>query len=154
MARLGLQDMLNTPLQNLMIAAERVACVYAENSLEHALLVLIKSGYSSVPVLSHQEEVTGTVSKTMILDSILGIERIEFEQLDQRQVQDVMNREVPRIQVGQDWLTALEMSIHQPYLCVEDEQDKFLGILTRSKLLSQIHGYFRSMSVSKQGDGR
>ncbi len=152
MARLGLQDMLKTPLKSSMIAAERVACVYAENSLEHALLVLIKSGYSSVPVLSWEEKVTGTVSKTLILDAILGIERIEFEQLDQRKVQDVMNREVPRIHVEQNWLTALEMAIHQPYLCVEDEQGEFLGIVTRSKLLSQVYGYFRSVSVSRQRD--
>ncbi len=38
-------------VKDLMISSEKVAHVQIGNSLEHALLVLVKSGYSAIPVL-------------------------------------------------------------------------------------------------------
>ena len=58
----------------LMIPSEKVAHVQINNPLEHALLVLVKSGYSAVPVLDTSYKLVGMISKTVILNEILGIE--------------------------------------------------------------------------------
>ncbi|MGD8191118.1 cyclic-di-AMP-binding protein CbpB [Brevibacillus ginsengisoli] len=132
-------------LTNLVISASKVAHVQLGNSLEHALLVLIKSGYSSIPVLDMDYRIHGLISKTLILESILGIERIEYEKLAEQKVEDVMNRKIPRIKETDDFLRALELSINHPFLCVENEDGVFVGILTRKSILALFYRQIRGL---------
>ena len=135
---------LNHPdLARLIIPASDVAGVYEDNHAEHALLVLIKSGYSAVPVFKTSTNVTGVISKTLILDAILGLERIEFEALDSHHVVDLMNREVPRIKQSDTLMKALQTSIDAPFLCVTDEAGEFVGMLTRRGILAYLHQVIR-----------
>src|SRR5690625_3032337 len=80
---------------DLMIPSEKVAHVQFNNPLEHALLVLIKSGYSAVPVLDTSFKLVGTIGKTVILNHILGLERIEVEKLSDIEVHEIMNKNIP-----------------------------------------------------------
>jgi CBS domain containing-hemolysin-like protein len=139
----ALGDLLETSPDELMISADNVACVQEDNLTEHALLVLIKAGYSAIPVLNTQSNVTGIISKTMILDAILGLERIEFEKLTELKVHEVMNREVPRVLVTSPFLHLLELCIRSPFLCVEDASGSFMGLVTRQMILTKIHKYLR-----------
>lgn len=126
-------------LTDLMTDANRVACVHMDNSLEHALLILIKSGYSAVPVIDRASHVVGVISKTRILDSILGPLRIEFDDLDGKKVSDAMNSEVPRISEAEGFLRALELSINSAFLCVDNSAGEFIGILTRRTVLASLY---------------
>lgn len=74
-------EFLEVSIKDLMIPSERVAHVQVGNSLEHALLVLTKSGYTAIPVLDPHYRLMGLISTPIIMDSILGLERIEFEQI-------------------------------------------------------------------------
>lgn len=76
---------------DLMISSEKVAHVQVNNPLEHALLVLVKSGYSAVPVLDTSYKLVGIISKTAILNQILGMERFEIEKLSELKVKEAMN---------------------------------------------------------------
>ncbi|MFP3489860.1 CBS domain-containing protein, partial [Staphylococcus sp. SIMBA_130] len=87
--------MYETGIEDLVISAEKVAHVQLTNPLEHAMLILIKSVYSSIPVLDTEYRLKGLISQPLILDSILGIERIEFEKLSELVVQEVMNTDIP-----------------------------------------------------------
>ena len=58
MINLG-NEFLEMNIRNLMIASERVAHVQVGNSLEHALLVLTKSGYTAIPVLDPHYKLHG-----------------------------------------------------------------------------------------------
>ncbi len=126
-----------------MIPAVNVAYVEPHHALDHALLILIKSGYSAIPVLERGERVRGTISKTLILDSILGLEQIEVDKLRDRQVAEVMNADVPRLHAQDTMMKALELSISRPFLCVEAEDGTFLGLVTRSAILERVHAYCR-----------
>ncbi|TCT15732.1 CBS domain protein [Melghiribacillus thermohalophilus] len=133
-----LQDM---TVEQLMIPAEKVAHVQRQNPLEHALLVLVKSGYSAVPVLDASFRFQGIISKTMILDHILGIERFEVEKLSAATVKDVMDQDVPTIRKKDHFTKGLKSVINHPFICVVDENDLFDGILTRRVILKQINRY-------------
>ena len=37
----------------------------------------------------------GLISMSIIMESILGLERIEYEKLEQKPVQDVMKKKIP-----------------------------------------------------------
>ena len=146
MRRLTTEAVLKKDIMELIIPADMVANVQTTNPLEHALLVLVKTGYSAVPVLDTAYRLQGVISKTMILNDILGIERIEFEKLSERKVEEVMNRDIPVLKVDDDFLTAIKLSIDQTFLCVEDHEGNFKGILPRSAILKFLNHYLRDLS--------
>jgi predicted transcriptional regulator len=132
-------EFLELTIQALMIPSERVAHVQIGNSLEHALLVLTKSGYTAIPVLDPQYKLHGLISTPIIMDSILGLERIEFEQLERKRVEEVMKTLIPRVKISVSFQKCLELLVSHPFLCVETEDGFFEGILPRSTVLSQLN---------------
>lgn len=132
-------ELLSSSIEEYIIPAERVAHVQFANNLEHALLVLTKSGYTAIPVLDPQYKLYGLISSPMILDCILGLQRIEFEKLEELKVSDVMNTDIPRLRLHDTLQIGLELLIDYPFICVEDEDGVFEGILTRRAILKKFH---------------
>jgi predicted transcriptional regulator len=137
-------------INELMIPSERVAHVQIGNNLEHALLVLTKSGYTAIPVLDPHYKLHGLISTPIIMDSILGLERIEFEQLEKRRVEEVMKSSIPRVKISVSIKKCLELLVNQPFLCVETEDGYFEGILPRSTLLNQLNKLFNKLQQSEK----
>ncbi|WP_071459276.1 cyclic-di-AMP-binding protein CbpB [Bacillus massilinigeriensis] len=136
-------EFMKLSIQEYMIPSERVAHVQIGNSLEHALLVLTKSGYTAVPVLDPHYRLHGLISTPIIMDSILGLERIEFEMLEKKRVEEAMNRNIPRIKSDSSMQTAISLLVDHPFLCVEDSNGYFDGILTRRSLLQELENAVR-----------
>ncbi|WNC12455.1 cyclic-di-AMP-binding protein CbpB [Brevibacillus brevis] len=137
--------LLHTPIKDLVIASTKVAHVQLGNSLEHALLVLIKSGYSAVPVLDHQYRLHGLISTNMIMNKALGLERFETEKMSEYTVDEVMETKMARLKYTDDFLRALEVSINHPFICIEDDEQYFQGILTRKSILALAYRHFRNL---------
>lgn len=131
---------------DLIIPDEKVALVQTNNPLEHALLVLVKSGYSAIPVLDTKNKLQGIVSKTLILNKIFGIERIEFEKLSEYKVRDVMKTALPLVKPTDSFLSVMKLAINEPFICVVDDEGYFKGILPRSTLLKFLNHYLRDLS--------
>ncbi|MBE6183569.1 cyclic-di-AMP-binding protein CbpB [Heyndrickxia ginsengihumi] len=146
MISLQSHEFLEPKIIDFMIPSEKVAHVQMSNSLEHALLVLTKSGYSSIPVLDPQYKLHGLISSALITDSILGLERIEFEKLTDKKVEDVMNKNIPRIQINDNFEKALGLLIDHPFLCVEDQDGFFAGIFTRRTLLKELNHHVHKLN--------
>ncbi|PWU69015.1 cyclic-di-AMP-binding protein CbpB [Gracilibacillus dipsosauri] len=126
-------------VRDFMIPAEKVAHVQIGNPIEHALLVLVESGYSSVPVLDIDYKYRGTIGKTPILKSVMGIERFEMEILSEKKVEDVMRKDQPTITKDTDFLTCLKVVIDHAFACVVDEGGYFVGIITRRAILKEVN---------------
>lgn len=133
---------LDTPISEFVIPSEKVAHVQIGNSAEHALLVLTKTGYSSVPVLDPKYRIHGLLSTKMLMDSILGLERIEYEKLSSIKVDEVMDRNVATLKMTDSFKKAFDLVINHAFLCVVDDNNTFSGILTRRVILKQIKKYF------------
>ena len=69
-------EFLEIDIRKLMIPSERVAHVQVGNNLEHALLVLTKSGYKAIPVLDPHYKLHGLIITHIIIDYILLLELI------------------------------------------------------------------------------
>ena len=132
------RELTSLTIADLMIPSEKVAHVQVNNPLEHALLVLVKSGYSAVPVLDSTYKLEGTVGKTKILNEILGIERFEIDRLSELVVKDVMVTDIPRLLKEDTLVDGLKALINYPFVCVVDEEGYFDGILTRRAILKEI----------------
>lgn len=133
--------LLDTPISEFIISAEKVAHVQVGNSAEHALLVLTKTGYSSVPVLDTKFRLHGLLSTKMITESILGLERIEYDKLANIKVDDVMDKDVMYLKITDTFQKALDLVINHAFLCVVDDEGTFAGILTRRVILKQLKKY-------------
>ncbi|MEW9677485.1 cyclic-di-AMP-binding protein CbpB [Lentibacillus sp. L22] len=125
-------------ISEIMIPSEKVAHVQMNNPLEHALLVLVKSGYSAVPVLDVNYKLMGTIGKTIILNQILGLERFEFEKLSEMRVNELMKTEIPILKKDMSFMDGLNVLINYPFVCVADEEGYFDGIVTRRAILKQL----------------
>src|SRR5699024_12477462 len=103
------------------------------------------SGYFAVPVLDASYKLAGSISKTVILDQILGIERFEVERLSELKVHEVMKKDVKSIRKDVTFIEGLKAVIDAPYVCVIDEEDYFDGILTRRAILKEVKkDYYRA----------
>lgn len=138
MISLTSHEHMNPNISDYIIPSEKVAHVQLGNSLEHALLVLTKSGYSAIPVLDARFKLHGLISSPIITESLLGLERIEFEKLTDKKVEDVMQIQIPKIKLDEKFEKALDLLIDHPFLCVEDHAGYFEGIFTRRALLKEL----------------
>lgn len=141
MISLNSNDLLQMPIKDFVISSEKVAHVQLMNSAEHALLVLTRTGYSSIPVLDTKYHLHGLLSMKMITESILGLERIEYEKLESISVNDIMDRDVVYLHIEDTFQRALDLVINHAFLCVVDDNETFVGILTRRVILKQLKKY-------------
>src|SRR3954453_11116155 len=128
-------EFLELTIKQLMIPSERVAHVQIGNNLEHALLVLTKSGYTAIPVLDPHYKLHGLISTPIIMESILGLERIEYEKLEQKKVEEVMNKKIPHLKIDASIPDSIKLLVDHPFLCVENDEGLFEGILTRRAVM-------------------
>lgn len=133
--------LLEMPIVDFIISSEKVAHVQSGNSAEHALLVLTKTGYSSIPVLDVKYRLQGLLSTKMITEAILGLERIEYDKLANIKVDEVMDNEVVYLKATDTFRRALDLVINHAFLCVVDEEGTFVGIMTRRVILKQLKKY-------------
>lgn len=130
-------------ISDLMISSEKVAHVQLNNPLEHALLVLIGSGYFAVPVLDASNKLAGSISKTVILDQILGNDGYEVERLSELKVHEVMD-DLVSVPEQAPFIEGLKAVIDEPFVCVVDDEGYFVGILTRRAILKRFkREYYR-----------
>ena len=135
------REVLDMPIKDFVICSEKVAHVPSGNNAEHALLVLTRTGYSSIPVLDVKYRLKGLLSIKMITEAILGLERIEYDRLANIKVDEVMEKEVVYLQITDTFKRALDLVINHAFLCVVDEEGTFLGIMTRRVILKQLKKY-------------
>ncbi|GIO22366.1 cyclic-di-AMP-binding protein CbpB [Oceanobacillus sp. J11TS1] len=132
------KQLIDIKISEVLIPAEKVAHVQLNNPLEHALLVLMKSGYTAVPVLDATYKFAGIIGKTAILNEVLGIESFEMERLSEIKVMEVMTSDVPTLTRENNLLDGINASIDHPFVCLVDADGYFDGILTRRAILKQI----------------
>ncbi|NRG48253.1 cyclic-di-AMP-binding protein CbpB [Bacillus sp. CRN 9] len=149
MISLHSDEFLEINIKDLLIPSERVAHVQIGNNLEHTLLVLTKSGYTAIPVLDPHYKLHGLISTPMIMESILGLQRIEFDKLEEKRVEEFMNPEIPRLNVNSSLKNATGLLVDHPFICVEDDEGYFEGILTRRSLLVQLQKHLHNNKKRK-----
>ncbi|WP_226666026.1 cyclic-di-AMP-binding protein CbpB [Metabacillus litoralis] len=130
--------LINITIKDLMIPADKVAHVQIGNNLEHALLVLTKTGYTALPVLDPTFKLHGLIGMNLIMDNIFGLERIEFEKLEEMKVEEVMNTSIPRLFLNDTLDKGLDLVVNHPFICVQNNDFVFEGIFTRRAILKQL----------------
>ncbi|EUJ39097.1 cyclic-di-AMP-binding protein CbpB [Brochothrix campestris] len=133
-----LKEEFEVNMSDYLIPASKVAHVFEENSLEHTLLVLTTTGYTLIPVLDYDNKYIGMINNASIINHVMGIERILFEQLPEVKVADVVIRDYPVLREGFTFDVLLKQLIDHSFLCVVNDQNEFMGIVTRRVALKRL----------------
>ncbi|EOT40537.1 cyclic-di-AMP-binding protein CbpB [Enterococcus columbae] len=116
-----------------------VATLYESHPLDHALLILLRTRYSKVPVLNDCEQLVGLIGIVDILNLAVDIEGLKPEKLKQRQVWEVMETDYPKVLLGEPLEKIFHLLVDQNFLAVVDEFGYFLGIITRKSVLKSVN---------------
>lgn len=131
-----MEKMLLNGLDNLVISAEEVAVVGYNNSLDHALLLMSKNKYSVVPVIDKKSRMKGLISMPLIMEAILEIDDVQFDQLADIKVSEVLNTEYPVVTMDYELEDVVRTLIHHAFISVIDEDGVLIGIITRQEILT------------------
>ena len=134
-----IQELLLEDRDKLFIDAEKVAILQEDHTLEHAMLVLTNVRYSLIPVLNKENKIVGLISLAMILQKIMGVEQIHMNQLGKYKVREVMRTEFPIIHQDTQVEDVLNELVDESFICIGNEENEFVGIVTRKELLKRIN---------------
>lgn len=134
-----IQELLLENRDKLFIDAEKVAILQEDHTLEHAMLVLTNVRYSLIPVLNKENKIVGLISLAMILQKITGVEQIHMNQLGKYKVREVMRTEFPIIHQDTQVEEVLNELVDESFICIGNEENEFVGIVTRKELLKRIN---------------
>ncbi|KRM07018.1 MAG: cyclic-di-AMP-binding protein CbpB [Liquorilactobacillus ghanensis] len=135
----SVEHLLNQRQDHFLIPAELVANVQDTNHLDHAFLVLTKIKYSKIPVLDNQQHFKGLLSLAMLTETMLGLNGIDPSTLGRHRVADVMQTDIPTIQLPYDVEEILHLLVDQPFLVVVNQDNIFTGIVTRREIMKGIN---------------
>ncbi len=141
-------DMLMANKEHFVIPASRVATVQVDNTLTHAFLVLTKVRYSKIPVLGADDQFAGLLSMPMITETMLGLEHLSFDKLDELCVRDVMQTEVATVENPYDAEEVLHLLVDNPFIPVVASTGEFTGIVTRREWMKSFN--FLTHNLTKQ----
>ncbi len=122
-----------------IVSSENVANLNCNNNLYHALLVLSQVKYSSIPVLDNESRIKGIISMPMIINAIMAVDSIRFEEMEKLTVEEVMDKNVPIIPTSFELEEVLNKLIDHNFLCVVDDEGYFNGIVTRKEILGRVN---------------
>ncbi|QKG83215.1 CBS domain-containing protein [Kroppenstedtia pulmonis] len=138
-----LSGLFSQEISKLVVPKEQVVTVYPDWSLERALQVLTRRGYTSVPVIDGEERVEGVISKTHILDLMLTSLDSQFTKLSQYQVREAMDQNHSGILANSVFSFAFDVLINRPYIPIIDMENRFAGILTRKVLMEKVTEHYQ-----------
>lgn len=149
-----MEKMLLDDVNSLVIPASEVAVVGVNNSLDHALLLMTTNKYSVVPVIDEKSRLKGLISMPLIMDAIIGIEDVQFDQLGDIKVEAVMNTDFPTVTMDYELEDVLRTLIHHAFISAVDDEGVLLGIITRKEMLTGlnriVHNFERIYEVNER----
>ncbi|KJW11963.1 cyclic-di-AMP-binding protein CbpB [Levilactobacillus spicheri] len=140
--------------KSYVIPADIVATVTATNTLEHALMVLSKVGYTRIPVLAPDDHLQGLLSLSAVTDSLLKVPGAAVDQLSGVQVADVMQPVKRWVDDPTKLEKILNLLVDEPFLPLVTEDMIFQGIITRREILKRVnylaHNLDREYQVTRR----
>lgn len=110
-----------------------VTYVIDDYSIKKVLEVLRESGFATIPVINKNGVYRGTVSEG---DLLWYIDAYSVEHINEAKVSDIVNTERnPSVHDVVNSKTLLDSLMKQNFLCMVDDRDCFIGIITRKDII-------------------
>ena len=124
-------------IQSFLKPFYEITLVYDDQNLNEALEIMTKHRYTSIPVINRDQAYIGTLTEGDILHYILGhAECLNPEELKKHLVGEVKrHRDYDPVSVDSLMPTLLSKASHENFVPIIDQNEKFIGIITRKTLL-------------------
>jgi CBS domain-containing protein len=135
----------------LITPKSETAFLYDDFSFRQGLEKLRYHGYTSLPVLSRNGRYVGSISEGDFLWNLIDGQNGRFHRVEPKEIEHMLIRELlaidrnPPVSIMASMEEMFDRSTSQNYLPVVDDNDSFVGIVTRKDLLS----YFYKQSLAK-----
>lgn len=122
-----------------------VACVDEDSTLRQALEKLENSGYSALPIISKQGRYIGTITEGDMLWYIKNNAFLNLLDAEDVPLQKVKRRRDNRaVSISEDIDSLWEKMMSQNFVPVVDDDNVFIGIVTRRDLMAHIVKEYKS----------
>ena len=114
----------------------QVANIYDDSNLRQLMEKLEYHKYSAIPVINHDGQYVGTIAEGDILRVLKGNFNMNFQVAQSLLVKDIPRRiEVLPVNANASMDDIMDMAIAQNFVPVTDDNDVFIGIVTRKDIL-------------------
>ncbi len=124
-----------------LIPKSDVTYINEDNSIQEALEVLERHSYSAIPILGKNGKYIGTLTEG---DLLFGLRRKlsqHLHELDKIEVRCVPRRkDNTPVSIDANIEDLISMATSQNFIPVLDDDDKFIGIITRKDIIQYCYG--------------
>ncbi len=116
-----------------------VAYIYESNTVRQGLTKMRTHGYSAIPVLDDDGRYVGSVSDTDFLWHLIDHGSASLKDQEKYYIRDIMRKDFcPAVRINVTLDELLDQAMKQNYVCVTDDRDVFIGIVTRRDIIRTI----------------
>ena len=149
------EDFLISHLDHYLIPADELAIFIDTHNSDHVMLLLVNNGYSRVPVITKDKKYVGTISIADIMSYQVKHQLTEWE-LNQMDIGQMVNTKIKTIRKEADLTGIMHLLVDYPFLPVLDDDQQFLGIITRRSILkavnSLLHDFTNHYTITPKDD--
>ena len=115
-----------------------VAYLESNNSIRQAAEKMYRHNFTVIPVLDEEGKYIRSVSEGDIFRYMFE-NHLNFEMLEHTNVLVLgMERDIQAIKIDKNMEDLIDMSVNQNFVPVLDDEDKFIGIVTRKKIIEHL----------------
>ena len=125
-----------------------VACVDEDSTLRQALEKLENSGFSALPIISKQGKYIGTITEGDMLWYIKNNAYLNLFEAEDIPLQKVKRkRDNKAVSISENIDSLWEKVMNQKFVPVVDDDNVFIGVVTRRDLMGHIVKEYKNRSV-------
>lgn len=117
-----------------------VAFIYEDDTLRQVLEKMEYHRYSAVPMISRSGKYIGTLTEGDLLWGIKNEQNLSLKEAERVPIQAVKRRlDNAPVRVGASMELLIDKALNQNFVPVVDDQDNFIGIITRKDIIRYFH---------------
>jgi CBS domain-containing protein len=133
-----------TPKSELVVVRE-------DNTLDKVLSTMEKSRYTGIPVIDKRGHYIGTLTEGDILWAMKNSPEISFETASTTRLNKIARLKTNRpVNVNATLDELLELALTQNFIPVIDDDEIFIGIVTRRDILTYYHAEKQQQRIAAQ----
>lgn len=128
-----------------------VAYIPADESLRQALEKMRYHGYTAVPILTEDGKYAGTITEGDILRAMESICHWDIFEAEKIKLQEIpRKRDNQALTISTDMDDLVGIITDQNFVPVIDDQEKFIGIVTRKDVIRFYYDEYKKLEQSKK----
>ena len=125
-----------------------LAYVYDYHTLRQAMEIMEHHKYSSIPMINKDGKYIGTITEGDVLWGLKALDILNLKDAENIAVTQIQRRlDYRPVRVDSDIEDLIVKSMEQNFVPVVDDQDSFIGIITRKDIIGYCYEKIKNLPV-------